>query len=309
MAHAKKTDNKTTVIITLIAACVLIAAVILVFIWAKNSGGDKPDDGSSADDSSTAEVNSDESVPASDSVVDTVLPPESREVTLPAESDTETELPPETVPVYESVTVEHSYSEATGEMPDGFTATLEIDAPKIRSDRYGENVDLFNTLIATEVEQLKDRYALVLAAPEENGGSDISFKMGYEVTKNDSGIISVLLKTENYLGGAHDEIIYKSVNFELNGGKTITLGDILTVDKETYTAFIKDFVLGKMREEPDKYYSTDDAAFDENFVESQFYITSNGITVFFEQYTISPGSEYPPTFEITYADMSSLLAY
>ena len=208
-----------------------------------------------------------------------------------------------------NVTIEHNRQEASAELPDGNSITLDVDAPKMTSDSYGENVSKFNSLISTEVEEVKNKYAQIIANPEENGGEDITISMTFDVFKNDSGIVSVLLKENDYLGGAHEEIVYKAINYELNGGNVLTLGDILVVDKETYVPFIKSFVLNKMREKPENYFSTDDNALDDAFDESQFYITNKGIVVYFQVYDIAPYSEGLPTFEMTYTDLAELMAY
>ena len=48
---------------------------------------------------------------------------------------------------------------------------------------------------------------------------------------------------------------------------------------------------------------------DEAFDETHFYITSNGITVYFNEYDIAPSAEGVPTFDLSYADLAQLMAY
>ena len=311
-ASKKKKNNKTSItVISVVAAAVIIAAAIFIFIWARKNAPDDPSETAKIEISDTVTEKATENtnvVTQPDSESGETSGEDTTDDTTeePDGQTTESDIP---VPDTSAVSIEHDRSEASSELPDGHTVTLNVDAPKMVSDSYGENVSKFNALVSTEVEDLKNRYALVLANPEENSGEDMSFTMSFDVFKNDSGIISVLLKDVDYLGGAHEETVYKSINYELNGGNRLTLDDILVAGKDAYVPFIKSFILEKMRAEPDKYFSTADDALDEAFDETQFYITNKGIVVFFQAYDIAPYTEGMPAFELTYADLAELMAY
>ncbi|MBQ7160662.1 MAG: DUF3298 domain-containing protein [Clostridia bacterium] len=303
---SKKANKKTTVI-SVVAIIVILAAAVFAIVWSMRRSPENPDDKPVID--------------VSDTVTDKV-PENTNVVTAPLESDTSdtgetttdesSSAPDDTTadePDAVEVTIDHNRSSASGELPDGYSVTLDVDAPKMRSEGYGENVSKFNSIVSTEVEELKNRYAQTLGNPGENGGSDMSYKMSFDVTRNEGGLVSVVLKTDNYLGGTEDEYAYKAINFDLNSGKQLTLGDMFAVEKDTYVPFIKSLILKRMRNEPTKYYSTDDKALDEAFDETHFYITSNGITVYFNEYDIAPSAEGVPTFDLSYADLAQLMAY
>ena len=312
-ANEKKTRNdknsnkKTITIISVVAALLIIIAAIIIFIWA-GGRSPKPTDDTGAGDTKPVEVTENTNVVTTDAseATDDTAGADTSDTSDPDTADTNE---PEPVPATSPVEISHETASAYSQLDGGGNASLNIDAPKIASSEYGDSIAKFNSIISDEVDSFRSAYDAALGDPDNNGGDDIEFKMSYSTYKNDSGIISVMLESAEEFGGAHDATSYKAINFELNGGNTLSLSDILLTDSSEYVSFIKNYILAEMRKTPDKYFSTADNAIDDTFDVNNFVITDSGLRFFFQPYDIAPFAEGQPTFDISYTDLAPFMAY
>ncbi|MBQ4054741.1 MAG: DUF3298 domain-containing protein [Clostridia bacterium] len=299
----KKNSGATTVIIIIVVAILIVAAV--VFAWAyKNESGVHKDTG---DDTALQD-----SVPDTEGNVNVVTGDTEPDTSDSSDTsdDTTGEPEPEEHIEISDITVNENF-----EFSNGGTVTLSIQAPKLVSETYGENADVFNLLIATEIENLKNKYAKDIATDDTSeflgaSNNNIEYSMSYEVKKSSDAVVSVLLSVHSYTGGAHGHTVYKAVNFDLNSAKSIDMQYVTGVPAEEYTPFLKSNILEKMRNSTDNmYFSTEDGVLDDCFDDTQFVITESGITVFFQEYDIAPFAAGAQMFDIPYNELIELSSY
>lgn len=129
---------------------------------------------------------------------------------------------------------------------------------------------------------------------ESNFVADASF----EVKKNTSNIISILIKYYKYSGGAHGYYEYVPYNIDLRNGNNITLKEIfkpevdykIIIDKEIENQ-IKE--LGEKEKDLDKIYEF--YGIKEN---QKFYLDDGKIVIYFDLYDIAPYAAGIPEFPI-----------
>lgn len=129
---------------------------------------------------------------------------------------------------------------------------------------------------------------------ESNFVADASF----EVKKNTSNTISILVKYYKYSGGAHGYYEYVPYNIDLRNGNNITLKEIfkpevdykIIIDKEIENQ-IKE--LGEKEKDLDKIYEF--YGIKEN---QKFYLDDGKIVIYFDLYDIAPYAAGIPEFPI-----------
>ena len=120
----------------------------------------------------------------------------------------------------------------------------------------------------------------------------------YEVKKNTSNAVSILVKYYKYSGGAHGYYEYVPYNIDLRNGNNVTLKDIFKEDKDYKTTINKEIEnqikeLGKKEKDLDKIY--DFYGIKEN---QKFYLEDGKIVVYFDLYDIAPYAAGVPEFPI-----------
>lgn len=177
-------------------------------------------------------------------------------------------------------------------------STLEI--PIINS----ENVDInnkVNKMIKGDIlnfyeQSLKEAQSFLedFELDKSNFIADASF----EVKKNISNTISLLVKYYKYSGGAHGYYEYVPYNIDLRSGNNLTLKEIFRQDVD-YKALINNEInnqikeLGKKEENVDKIYEF--YGIKEN---QKFYLEDGRLVIYFDLYDIAPYAAGIPEFPI-----------
>lgn len=120
----------------------------------------------------------------------------------------------------------------------------------------------------------------------------------YEVKKNTSSAISILIKYYKYSGGAHGYYEYVPYNIDLRNGNNITLKEIFKSDVDYKIIVNKEIEnqikeLGKKEKDLDKIY--DFYGIKEN---QKFYLDDEKIVLYFDLYEIAPYAAGIPEFPI-----------
>ena len=136
---------------------------------------------------------------------------------------------------------------------------------------------------------------------ESNFVADASF----EVKKNTSNVISILVKYYKYSGGAHGYYEYIPYNIDLRNGNNLTLKEIFNPDKDYKTIINKEIEsqikeLGQKEKDLDKIY--DFYGIKEN---QKFYLEDGKIVVYFDLYDIAPYAAGIPKFPIVVENIKS----
>ena len=122
----------------------------------------------------------------------------------------------------------------------------------------------------------------------------------YEVTYNQGNVLSVVVTLYNYTGGAHGNTEKIAYNFDLNTGKTGYLKDFL-YEEDNYRKVILDEVRNQISKEPEKYFKDTLNTLHGIPYDQNFYLTKDGIVVYYPLYDIAPYVAGIPEFKIPYS--------
>ena len=123
----------------------------------------------------------------------------------------------------------------------------------------------------------------------------------YEITYNSNFIISLYTDEYMFLGGAHGNTKRVSQNWNMQNGKFIELKNLYPNNPNYILDILKDInmQLTKQIEIGQNYYFDNYCQLVlENFNSENFYITNDGVVIFFNQYEIAPYSSGIPVFYI-----------
>ncbi|OAB26998.1 hypothetical protein PMSD_23745 [Paenibacillus macquariensis subsp. defensor] len=121
------------------------------------------------------------------------------------------------------------------------------------------------------------------------------FLQNYLVTYNQNGLLSLVMNQYSYTGGAHGMNNRIGLTFSLKDGKLLSLDDLLKEKNSTYKVTLDKFVL-KSFQGFEGYYS-EFKGLDAN---ATYYLKTDGLALFFQQYEYAPYSSGNPTFVIPY---------
>lgn len=138
------------------------------------------------------------------------------------------------------------------------------------------------------------------------------YRVIYNPTRIDHGVMSLFGIQNGYSGGMHGSMSCIAANYDMMTGDILTLGSIMHADAQKED-FIK-IVLDKLEAMADDLYLYDDFEIavrqrlggDENLYED-FYFTNTGLDFFFSPYEIAPYASGIVTVEIPYSELPGLI--
>ena len=129
----------------------------------------------------------------------------------------------------------------------------------------------------------------------------LTFHAGFEVFRNDARFISLTQNRYQYTGGAHGMNWLTASNVNLQTGRDDQLSDLFVTDAD-YRGFLNQFV---RREGSKRNYPL--WGFNGIRPDSSFYLTKEGIVLFFQPYEIAPYSEGVVRMLVPYGDLAGML--
>lgn len=133
--------------------------------------------------------------------------------------------------------------------------------------------------------------------------------VNYTVTYNQNCVLSLYFDQYEYTGGAHGLTVRTSDTWNLPQSKMIELPDMFpgrTNYKEYITWTIDKQIEQKISQESWMYFDNYVQLVNENFKVNNFYLTEEGVVIYFQQYDIAPYASGIPTFVIPYGPGSAL---
>ena len=124
------------------------------------------------------------------------------------------------------------------------------------------------------------------------------YQTSYKVKYNNNGKLSILIYDYVYEGGAHGYGPVTSYNFDLKTGKQYTINNILTSNTKykKVTNYAKKYMINHPDIFTPGYLSMNEFKIDKN---NQFYFTSNGIYLIFQEYEVAPYSSGYPIIKVS----------
>lgn len=111
----------------------------------------------------------------------------------------------------------------------------------------------------------------------------------FEVTLLTDHFLSILENDYQYAGGAQPDTSSKAHTFSLQTGRELTLESLFIKPRADIEKQIKAYIIEEIKKHPDDYYP--DAAFtisNMSLESFRFFLSKEGITVFFNPFEISP---------------------
>lgn len=126
----------------------------------------------------------------------------------------------------------------------------------------------------------------------------------YEVTYNRNCALSLYFDQYEYAGGAHGLTIRSSDSWNIQKSKKIELADLFPVKnhlKEQLAGIIIARIDEGNQKEESIYFEDYAKLVRDTFKINNFYLTPEGLVIYFQEYDIAPYSSGLPTFVIPYS--------
>jgi len=129
------------------------------------------------------------------------------------------------------------------------------------------------------------------------------------VTYNQNCAISLYFDQYEYAGGAHGLTLRYSDTWNLQKSKRIDLNELFP-HKSNYKEYIIDLINQQIGIEiangNNPYFENYSQLINENFKANSFYLTKEGVAIYFQQYDIAPYATGLPTFVIPYTPQGAV---
>ncbi|WP_438348199.1 PdaC/SigV domain-containing protein [Paenibacillus sp. FA6] len=153
--------------------------------------------------------------------------------------------------------------------------------------------------INTALDNLKNEF--VEASKEQAAKRDSSVEQAYQffqnyiVSYNENGVLSLVVDQYSYTGGAHGGTLRTGLTFSLENGKLLSLDDLLKEKSPDYKERLDKLVLKGLQNNGGYISEFKGLGADVNY-----YIKTEGIALFFQQYEYTAYAAGIPTFVIPY---------
>ncbi len=190
--------------------------------------------------------------------------------------------------------------------------TLAINYPEVMLPRNRQAQTRINREILAQVNGFyayatNDLFAQAIENYKEAAEKDYPFHafdavFNYEITYNLHCHLSLFSDQYAYTGGAHGNTVRTSDTWNLNTGERLTLESFFPEGKD-YRAFLLEQILlmaDKIMQEEPIYFEDYRDLIAQNFDEDSFYLTCDGLAIYYQQYEIAPYSTGIVVFTIPY---------
>ncbi len=131
-----------------------------------------------------------------------------------------------------------------------------------------------------------------------------TFESVYTTTYNQNCVTSLFFDSYTYLGGAHGETFRKSDTWNFSNGNRMTLEDFYPKENSYINYFfqtIEQEIEKRLKTEPGSYFDNYPDLIRNTFKPENFFLTPEGIILYFQQYDIAPYSTGLPEFLLPFS--------
>ena len=179
---------------------------------------------------------------------------------------------------------------------EGYEMSMEI--PELQEDT--DFADKFNSEYITFADNTLNSF---IAESEKSATAKDSLILNQEIKFNKNSIISIVGNCETFTGGPHPTTERIVKNIDTKNGVYLSFKDIFNDD--TYINRINSYISSLLQTNPEKFdelWKTPTVSENQNF-----YITSQGIVIFYPPYELSYYSKGFVEIEIPYKEIESYL--
>ena len=116
----------------------------------------------------------------------------------------------------------------------------------------------------------------------------------YNISYNCNNILSIPINYYQYTGGAHGMTYKVSFNYDLNTGDKIKLSSLFEPGFN-YKEYINNVIMDTIKKNPDNYFKEEFKGIKDD---QDFYVSKDGIVIYFQSYDIAPYATGIPEFII-----------
>jgi hypothetical protein len=199
---------------------------------------------------------------------------------------------------------------------DEIVLELSISYPWVHLPRNRAAQGRINSCIRAQVEgfyryastELYMQAVCAKESAEQNGYPFHAFEavLNYSIAFNQDCHLSLYRDQYTYTGGAHGATVRASDTWSLITGALLPLGSFFRryrFHKELLIELILKQAEEDMRENPGIYFNNYPALIRQHFDEQQYYLTPEGLAVYYQQYDIAPYASGIVVFVIPYASL------
>lgn len=184
-----------------------------------------------------------------------------------------------------------------------FTAHPHLASVDVLNQFYGAwSLEVLSQITTDLTQKALESYRALAADRQPN----IPFEaaVNYAITYNQNCILSLYIDRYEFTGGAHGETIRSSQTWGLGNGQQMELYRFFPHIKD-YRAAILRFIAAQIAKNPSNYFPDAADLARQHFKEENFFLTPQGLGVYFQQYEIAPYSSGLPVFIIPYYTCNS----
>jgi len=191
--------------------------------------------------------------------------------------------------------------------------TLSISYPKVTLPYCPCAQDSINFKIQSQVCGFLhyvsgDLYQQAIAVYQESQENGFPFRLyeavlKYEITYNQHCHFSLYRDRYTFTGGAHGSTVRASDTWNLMSGCGIPLSGFFPAGQD-YRTSLTDQITRQANENSEALFEDYQALIVKYFNEEQYYLTSSGVAIYYQQYEIAPYSTGIVVFSIPYMDPS-----
>lgn len=134
----------------------------------------------------------------------------------------------------------------------------------------------------------------------------------YYVTYNQGCFTSLYTDQYCYMGGAHGNTIRTSDTWDFETGRRVTLSDIFSSDylspliRNDLFEKIEKQIQERLEKEPGSYFKDYPSLLREHFRPESFYLTPDGLTLYYQQYDVAPYATGFPEFFFPRSELAEI---
>jgi inhibitor of cysteine peptidase len=221
--------------------------------------------------------------------------------TAPSETAAET-----TEPITGMVAIETEKYEYASDYID-----VKLEVPKLSGLHDSAVQDrinaVFDEILSAAKESVKPAEEESKAIAAEYGETlPYMTQISYGVPYNKDGILSIVISDYRYLGGAHGGDFWSPYTFDLKTGKQLSLDNLMAEDSG-YRELINSSIRKEIDRRAEANELMENAEFEDIGDDPAYYLTSNAVVFYFQQYEYFPYAAGIQEFQITYADLKDML--
>ncbi len=187
----------------------------------------------------------------------------------------------------------------------------KIEYPQFKDSLYQNELNIINEWYGDNAEALQKNYETELyqqaielyESSKENGFPFHMYEAVsvYEVTYNQNDLLSLYFDNYIYSGGAHGGTVRRSDTWNIKNGRRISLFQFTNNPVAFQTELlnnIREQIALQIEKGEGMYFEDYPQLIIKNFNPESYYLTPNGLVIYYQQYEIAPYASGIPEFYI-----------